>query len=309
MPKQVRHDDQPLFTLKNLLLSLLFLSGLTAKSQNNILVFQSDFGQKDGAVAAMKGVALGVSPTLNLVDLTHEIPAFNVWEAAYRLIQTVPYFPKGTVFVSICDPGVGTDRRSVVVLTKSGHYIVTPDNGTLTFVAEELGVVALRQIDEKRNRRSGSADSHTFHGRDVYAFTGARLAAKTILFAQVGPLLNSDVVRIPHQSSTLDGRMLLGTIPVLDVQYGNVWSNIPQALVKQAGLALGDQLSVRIFEKEKLVFSGKARFVHTFGEVPEGEVVVYFNSLLNLSVAINLGDFAKTHRVGSGPDWRMEAEK
>lgn len=287
----------------------LLLTAFAARAQNNILVFQSDFGQKDGAVAAMKGVALGVSPTLKLVDLTHEIPAFNVWEAAYRLVQTVPYFPKGTVFVSVCDPGVGTERRSVVVLTKTGHYVVTPDNGTLTFVAEELGVAALRQIDEGVNRRRGSADSYTFHGRDVYAFTGGRLAAKQISFAQVGPLVKGDVVRIPHQPATFDGRTLHGTIPVLDVQYGNVWSNIPQALVKRAGIALDDALTVRIFEKEALVFSGKVRFVHTFGAVPEGEVVAYFNSLLNLSVAINLGDFAKTHRVGSGPDWRMEVEK
>ena len=295
--------------MKNLLFALLLLTTVAARAQTNILVFQSDFGQKDGAVAAMKGVALGVSPTLKLVDLTHEIPAFNVWEAAYRLVQTMPYFPKGTVFVSICDPGVGTDRRSVVALTKSGHYVVTPDNGTLTFVAEELGIAALRQIDEATNRRRGSAESYTFHGRDVYAFTGARLAAKAISFAQVGPLLTGDAVRIPFEHARLDGRTLRGSIPVLDVQYGNVWSNIPKTLVGKAGLTRGDTLTVRIYNGSTSVFSGKARFVHTFGDVPEGEVVAYLNSLLNLSVAINLGDFAKTHRVGSGPAWRVEVEK
>lgn len=295
--------------MKNLLFALLLLTAFAARAQNGVLVFQSDFGQKDGAVAAMKGVALGVSPALKLVDLTHDIPAFNVWEAAYRLVQTVPYFPKGTVFVSICDPGVGTDRRSVVALTKSGHYVVTPDNGTLTFVAEELGIAALRQIDEATNRRRGSAESYTFHGRDVYAFTGARLAAKTISFAQVGPLLKSDIVRIPFEHARLDGRVLRGNLPVLDVQYGNAWSNIPHALVVKAGISPGDTLTVRIFNGSTLVFSGKARFAHTFGDVPEGEVVAYLNSLLNLSVAINLGDFAKTHRVGSGPDWRMEVVK
>lgn len=294
--------------MKTLLFAFL-LTAFAARSQPNILVFQSDFGQKDGAVAAMKGVALGVSPALNLVDLTHDIPPFNVWEAAYRLVQTVPYFPKGTVFVSICDPGVGTDRRSVVALTNTGHYIVTPDNGTLTFVAEQLGVAALRQIDETTNRRRGSADSYTFHGRDVYAFTGARLAAKAISFAQVGPLLKGDVVRIPYPHARLDGKVLRGTIPVLDVQYGNVWSNIPKDLVAKAGLAVGDTLAVRIHEGETLIFSGKARFVNTFGDAPEGAAVAYLNSLLNLSVALNLGDFAKTHGVGSGPAWRIEIEK
>src|SRR5580765_8214073 len=108
-------------------------------AQNKIVVFQSDFGLKDGAVSAMKGVAMGVSPDLKLFDLTHEIPAYNIWEAAYRLEQAVTYWPIGTVFVSVVDPGVGTDRKSVVLKTKTGHYIVTPDNGTLTLVAESLG--------------------------------------------------------------------------------------------------------------------------------------------------------------------------
>ncbi|HEY0612495.1 MAG TPA: SAM-dependent chlorinase/fluorinase, partial [Chitinophaga sp.] len=109
-------------------LCLLVLGSLQLKAQNKIVVFQSDFGLKDGAVSAMKGVANGVSPELKLYDVTHEIPAYNIWEAAYRLEQTVPYWPAGTVFVSVVDPGVGTERKSVVLKTKAGHYIVTPDN-------------------------------------------------------------------------------------------------------------------------------------------------------------------------------------
>src|SRR4051794_22467999 len=100
--------------------------------QNKIVVFQSDFGLKDGAVSAMKGVSMAVDSSLKLFDLTHEIPAYNIWEAAYRLEQTVPYWPSGTVFVSVVDPGVGTNRKSVVLKTNKGHFIVTPDNGTLT---------------------------------------------------------------------------------------------------------------------------------------------------------------------------------
>ena len=138
------------------------------------LVFQSDFGEKDGAVAAMRGVAVSVSPSLRLYDLTHQIPTFNIWEASLRLIQTVEYWPEGTVFVSVVDPGVGTNRKSVVLKTKTDHYIVTPDNGTLTFVAEQLGIAELREIDEAVNRLASSEESYTFHGRDVYAYTGAR---------------------------------------------------------------------------------------------------------------------------------------
>src|SRR4051812_970266 len=134
-------------------LILFLLSTNVSSAQNKIVVFQSDFGLKDGAVSAMKGVAMGVSPELKLFDLTHEIPAFNIWEAAYRLEQTVRYWPAGTVFVSVVDPGVGTLRKSVVLKTKSGHYIVTPDNGTLTLVAASQGVAAIREIDEAVNRR------------------------------------------------------------------------------------------------------------------------------------------------------------
>src|SRR6201985_1747364 len=115
------------------------VSGLWCCAQNGMVVYQSDFGLKDGAVSEMKGVAMGVSPDLKLYDLTHEIPAYNIWEAAYRLQQTVPYWPEGTVFVSVVDPGVGTSRKSVVLKTNSGQFIVTPDNGTLTLIAETLG--------------------------------------------------------------------------------------------------------------------------------------------------------------------------
>jgi S-adenosylmethionine hydrolase len=114
-------------------------------------------------------VAVSVDPTLRLENLTHEIPAFNIWEGAYRLNTTAPYWPAGTVFVSVVDPGVGTERRSVVLKTRSGHYFVSPDNGTLTLVAEDLGIAAVREIDESRYRLPGSEQSYTFHGRDVYS--------------------------------------------------------------------------------------------------------------------------------------------
>src|SRR5271156_1819195 len=145
--------------LYSFLFILLFTSNL--KGQNKIGVFQSDFGLKDGAVSAMKGVAMGVSPDLKLFDLTHEIPAYNIWEAAYRLEQAVPYWPAGTVFVSVVDPGVGTTRKSVVLKTKTGQFIVTPDNGTLTLLAESLGIDQIREIDESVNRRQDSKKSYT----------------------------------------------------------------------------------------------------------------------------------------------------
>ncbi len=288
---------------------LVLLGAPQAKGQNGVVVFQSDFGLKDGAVSAMKGVALGVSPTLKLLDLTHEIPAYNIWEASYRLYQTVPYYPKGTVFVSVCDPGVGTERHSVVMLTKSGHYIVTPDNGTLTLLAEHLGIQQVRQIDEVINRRKNSGASYTFHGRDVYAYTAARLASHTITFEQVGPKLPNEVVRLPYQKAEYSDGLVKGTIPILDIQYGNVWSNIPKTMIDQLGVKTGATLHIQILHGEQTLYDRNVRLVNTFGEAPVGDDVAYINSLLNFSVAVNQGSFSEKYKVFSGPDWTIVVSK
>ena len=292
----------------NTVILFLFLFLLTS-AQNKIIVFQSDFGLKDGAVSAMKGVAMSVSAELKLFDLTHEIPAYNIWEAAYRLEQTATYWPAGTVFVSVVDPGVGTSRKSVVLKTKSGHFIVTPDNGTLTLVASSLGISEIRQIDEVINRRHNSQESYTFHGRDVYAFTAARLASGVITYEQVGMLLPPEVVRIPFQTAVLDGKKLKGTIAILDVQYGNVWTNIGEGLFSQLGMKFGDLLHVEIFHNQDKVYTGDMPFCQTFGAVAVGKPLSYLNSLLKLSFALNQGDFARTFSVASGNDWRIEAWK
>lgn len=285
------------------------LQACTGKPTPKPIVMQTDFGLKDGAVSAMKGVAYGVDPQLPMFDLTHEIPAYNIWEAAYRLSQTVPYWPEETVFVSVVDPGVGTDRQSVVAETKNGHYIVTPDNGTLTLLADEIGIVSLRQIDETSNRRQGSSASYTFHGRDVYAYTAARLAAGKIRFEQVGPELNRPVVKIPYQRAELKNGILKGNIPVLDIQYGNAWSNIPDSLVQKAGFRVGDSLDVRILHLDSLVYQERILYVNTFGDVPEGKPLGYLNSLLNFSVAINKGSLAEEKKIGSGAEWKIELRK
>ena len=286
-------------------IAILLLFAQLTFAQNKIVVFQSDFGLKDGAVSAMKGVAMGVSTDLKLYDLTHEIPAYNIWEAAYRLEQTVRYWPAGTVFVSVVDPGVGTTRRSVALKTKSGHYIVTPDNGTLTLIAESLGIDEIREIDEAVNRRKDSQKSYTFHGRDVYAFTGARLAAGVITFEQVGPLLPKKVISINYQKAILKDKVLEGDIPVLDVQYGNIWTNIPDTLFNQLKPHYGDMVHVTILYKKKPVYYGIAPYSQTFGEVGKGKPLAYLNSLLQLSFALNMGDFAKTYHISSGSEWSV----
>jgi S-adenosylmethionine hydrolase len=287
---------------------VLLVPAQTAWSQN-ALVFQTDFGLEEPAVASMKGVAYGVSPELKMFDITHEIPVFNIWEAAYRLNQTAKYWPPGTVFVSVVDPGVGTDRMSVVLKTDSGHFFVSPDNGSLTLVAESLGIAEVRKIDEATNRLEGSERSHTFHGRDVYAYTGARLASGVIGFEQVGPVQDRSVVSIEYKKPVLvDGR-IEGNIPILDIHYGNVWTNIGSELFDQLGVNVGDVVWVKIIEADKILFNEKVRFVSSFGGVKIGEPAIYVNDILNIGLAINQGNFAEHYGIAPGPNQNIEIWK
>ncbi len=293
-------------------ISALFLSaciGLSSVYADNALILQTDFSLKDGAVSAMKGVAFSVDSNLKIFDLTHEIPPYNIWEGAYRLYQTASYWPKGSVFVSVVDPGVGTKRKSVVLKTKNGQYFVSPDNGTLTLVAQTLGIDSVREIDEKTNRLKGSEKSYTFHGRDVYAYTGAHLASGAITFEQVGPELPAKVVEIPYQKAKATKGEVKGNIPILDIQYGNVWSNISDKLLNQAKIKLNDILCVTIFKGSKKQYEGKMPYVASFGGVLEGQPLVYLNSLLNVSVALNRDNFAQKYQIESGADWNIDIKK
>ena len=291
---------------KILLGSILLVTGAPAESP---LVLQTDFGTKDGAVAEMKGVAISIDPKLSIFDLSHENTPFDVWQAAYRLKQAAPYWPAGTVFVSVIDPGVGTERKSVVVQTKSGHFFVGPDNGTWTFLPEELGIAAVREIDETKNRRAGSEKSHTFHGRDVYVYVGARLAAGSLSFADVGPDLGTSVIVLPHERARHEGGVLIGAIPYLDFNFGNVWTNLGRDLFAELKPTPGDHFHVSLLHGSKTVFDGELPYVRTFGEVPAGQPLLYLNSLLNVSFALNQGSFAEAHHIGSGADWTVRVEK
>lgn len=291
------------------LMAIAPIDDAAAAEPTGVIVYQSDFGLKDGAVSAMRGVAFSVDPTLRLENLTHEIPAFNIWEGAYRLNTTAPYWPEGTVFVSVVDPGVGTDRKSVVLKTKTGHYVVTPDNGTLTLVAESLGVDELREIDEATNRLEGSEKSYTFHGRDVYSYTAAKLASGQISFEDVGAALPPEVTVLDYQKPDFTGQALVGTIPVLDIQFGNVWTNIDRETFEEMNVEKGETLAVVIHQDDQVVFEGEIPFVSTFGDVPNGEVLAYLNSVNNLSFAVNWGNFAETYGVSSGAEWQVEVKR
>ena len=281
----------------------------SAGAAQPVLVLQSDFGLLDGAVASMKGVAVGVSPDIHIYDLTHHIEPFNIWQGALRLAQTAEYWPAGTVFVSVVDPGVGTDRKSIVLRTKSGHYFVTPDNGTLTFVAARLGIDAVREIDEAVNRRKDSEKSFTFHGRDVYAYTAARLAAGVITFEQVGRELPPAVITIPHEAARFEDGVVHGNIQTDDGNYGNIWTNVDRATFGRLGVSRGDVVRIRILKDGEEVLNLSVPFVATFGAVAVGKPLLYLNSLDSVSLAINQKNFAKEYGVGSGPAWSIQIRR
>lgn len=274
------------------------------------LVFMSDFGQADGAVSAMYGVAYSVSGALNISDLTHEIPQYNVWEASYRLIQTVDYWPVGTVFVSVVDPGVGSTRRSIGVKTAAGRYIITPDNGTLTHVKHLGDIVGAREIDEQVNRLPGSGESYTFHGRDIYAYTGARLAAGVIDFSGIGPEVSVDsVVELPLPEATFDDGCVAGDIDILDVRFGSLWTNIPRELFLKLGAKHGDRVEILIEKGGRLYYRNSLIYARAFTDAFIGEPLVYVNSLDRMAVAINQGDFARAYNIGTGASWRITMRK
>ena len=270
------------------------------------LVFQSDFGMADGAVSAMKGVAYSVDPGLVISDITHEITPYNIFEASYRLFQTLPYWPANTVFVSVVDPGVGTSRQSVIARTAGGQYIVTPNNGTLTHIAAFLGITELRLIEEQRNRLKNSEASYTFYGRDVYAYTGARLAAGLISFEEVGPRLEMDnIVSLDLYGATLKGSSVTGQIDILDVRFGSLWTSIPFETFNALGISFGDYTEVRIFRESSLVYINQITYGRSFADVMVGMPVLYMNSVGHMALAINQGSFARAYNIGTGSPWTI----
>lgn len=276
----------------------------------SLLVLQSDFGLSDGAVAAMIGVAHEVEMDLKIYNLTHDIEPYNLWDASYRLFQTVEYWPKGTVFVSVVDPGVGSSRKSVVAKTSDGHYIVTPDNGTLTHLKKYVGINEIREIQEDYHRRPDSFYSHTFHGRDIFAYTGAKLASGKIQFEDVGPLLSVDkIVELQLGQVIKSENSIKGNIDILDIRFGSLWTNVKREDFASVGFLYGDMVEVLIKQDSRIIYNNRMSYGKSFDDVYPSEPLIYVNSLLRMAVAINQGNFAKAYNIGTGLHWTIEFRK
>ncbi len=277
---------------------------------NKLLVFQTDFGLDDGAISAMEGVSFTVSRDLNIRHLTHNIPQYNIFDASYRLYQAINYWPEGTVFVSVVDPGVGSSRKSVVAKTTTNQYIVTPNNGTLTHINKFIGITELREIEETTNRLKNSELSYTFHGRDVYAYTGARLASDTIDMSQVGTQLDLDeIVQLELYGCKEIENGLMGQIDILDVRFGSLWTSIPYEEFKKFDFKFGDNILVKIYNKGNVVYTGTINYGKSFADVPVSTPIIYMNSAYHIAVAINQGSFAKAYGIGVGSDWKITMQK
>lgn len=277
-----------------------------------ILVFQTDFTYKEGAVSSMYGVVKTVDRELEIMDGTHELPQYDTWSASYRLYQSLQFWLEGTIYVSVVDPGVGTKRRACVAKTVDGYYIVTPDNGTLTHVKRMIGIEAVREIDETVNRLRGKGTEGVaiFHGRDLFGYTAARLASGIIDFEGVGPEYPVDEI-VEHEilEPVAKPGKVEGIFEINDPNFGNLWTNIPLNVFQEAGFAYGDYVNVIVKHEGTPVFDEKVLFHKSFGYAEKGEPMIYNNELMKVAMAVSQGSLCEKYGLSYGSDWTVEFTK
>ena len=253
------------------------------------VVFMTDFGVVDDSVALCKGVMYGIAPNLRIVDLTHQVNAFSIRDGARFLFGATPYFPTGTVFVVVVDPGVGSSRKPVVVKSKRGEFFVLPDNGLMTMVEDRDGIEAIREITNP-DWMVGARISSTFHGRDIFSPVGAHIARGDD-WTQVGPAVK-ELVRLDLKPATVDDKGLTGEVIALDGPYGNLITNINTGDFIKLGYQRGDKLKVTIAGREV-----EMPFVRTFSDVPLKQPLLFIDSRGRASFAVNQGSFAAVYGI------------
>lgn len=276
------------------------------------ILLQTDFSYTWGAVAEMKGVIKIVDPQLETEDLCHDIKNYDPWEASLSLYTVEPYWPKGTIFVSVVDPGVGTARRACAAMLNDGSYVVTPDNGTLTHLKNGIGIKEVREIDETVNRYHAEENVSVFHGRDLFGYCAAKLASGIISFAEVGPEYPvSEVVECEEYylrpvtaKGYVEGFLQTGT-----KHFGGVQVNITNEEWNTLGFALGDTCAVKITHNQKTVYAHDVKYEKSFGFVPKGEPILYCGSSKYLSLDLNQGNFMMENQIDTGKDWLITIKR
>ena len=276
------------------------------------LILQTDFGLVDGAVSAMYGVAFSVDENLKIFDLTHDIQPYNVWEASYRLIQTVNYWKEGSVFVSVVDPGVGSSRRSIAVKTKGGQYVITPDNGTLTHMYYNIGIEAIREIDETKNRYQGTESVSVFHGRDLFAYTAAKLASGQITFEEVGESYSlDDIVLLDYEYLKADVKNedIQGIVSNVSDPFGSIVFNVLTEDFNRVGYHEGDMIHIVLENEQGVYFDENVLYAQSFGFVDIGQPVIFNSSSNYISIGLNQGSFKDVYQVKAGLQWKVQFHK
>lgn len=275
------------------------------------IVMQTDF-TKDISVCTMQGVCAMVDPDIVVYDCTHEIPSFNTYVASTSLSYVVDFWPEGTIFVSVVDPGVGTSRRASVAKLKNGCYVVTPDNGTLTHVHRYIGVEEIRVIDETTNRLESTKKCSIFHGRDLFAYCAAKLAAGIITYEEVGDSYSVDeIVLHPLVEPVITDSTATGIIESADLHFGLICSNIPCEAFEQMSLSFGDEVLLRITDTafDTIAFEGKVPYQSSFGSVPVGSPLLMVSETLQVQAAINNKNMADLYNISCGSNWKFEIFK
>src|SRR5271170_3021825 len=253
------------------------------------IVFMTDFGTANDAVAICRAVIVGIAPDARLMDITHQVTPFQIDEAARFLAGVTPYYPSGTIFLAVVDPGVGTSRKAVIVKSKKGQYFVLPDNGVITPVIERDGLDSAREITNTGWMLQPQVSS-TFHGRDIFSPTAAHLAEGWD-FTLAGPVVPQLVQLTPKVSSTSE-RGIDGDIIGLDDPYGSLISDISGEEFKKLGYALGDKIIVQLNKKPFSV-----PYVKTFMDVPVGDPLLYTDSRGRIGLALNQQNFSVVNKI------------
>lgn len=283
----------------NLLLAFLALSAHSADKYPPTIVFMTDFGVVDDSVALCKGVMYSIAPDVRIVDLTHQVQAFSILDGARFLYGASPYFPAGTVFAVVIDPGVGSTRKAIVAKSKTGQFFVLPDNGLLTLVEQRDGIESAREITNV-NWMIGGRLSSTFHGRDIFSPVAAHLVRGED-WTQVGPEVPvKELVRLQLQAAKLDENGITAQVIATDGPYGNLVTNIDAEDFQKLGYVHGQRVGLTVAGKELSV-----PFVKTFSDVPLRKPLLYIDSRGHVALAVNQGNFAEEFGIKPPVDLRV----
>jgi S-adenosyl-L-methionine hydrolase (adenosine-forming) len=263
---------------------------------NGNVALLTDYGEQDFYVGALKGAVLKACPQARIVDLSHEVPPYDIELGAWQLWDSAREFPAGTVVVAIVDPGVGTGRRPVCLQTESGFWFIGPDNGLFTVVEREMGPGEFREIRNPEWMRPGRI-STSFHGRDIFGPAAGHLACGE-RFEEAGPEVR-DPVRLQLHAARLargdsGARMISGRVLFAD-HYGNLQTDIPGALLDSLGIVHGGPVTVAIGGKRETI-----PFVLTYGDVAEGASLCFLASTGRLEIALNQASAADHFGVTRG---------